>query len=303
MVDRSCIICSKSFCVKYNSSPVLTCSKTCASEKRKMTNKQLYGHVSNLHGTEKVKIQQNLFEKYGVSNVSQIPSVKLKKQETCLKNFGTRWPMQSQVVKNKSVTTLLNTYGVTNISHLTETIHQIQDTLHTPSEKYGGLTPFQAGVQKMKANNLQKYGVEYYVQSQEFIDKTKESIISLYGVDSIFQTDYFHQLMISKGYRYAPHERSARDEYYAVVHGYTKKSLNHYGELIAVDLSPAIVYNVDHIFSISQGFKNGIDPKIIGSIVNLQIIPESVNKAKKDDCWIDSHLLLLRYNQFILQGQ
>jgi hypothetical protein len=300
MIIRRCVICDHQYTVKFNSSPVMTCSKTCAVSKRQQTNVQKYGHVSNLHGSLKPQIQKNLIKKYGVTNISQIPAVKVKKQETCLKNFGTNWPMQSPVVRNKSLQTLLSKYGVDNISKVPDIIKRIQDSLHTPSIQHNGLTPFEAGVVKLKQHNLETYGVVYYFQSQDFQSKYKETMIDKYGADNIRKTDYFNQLMIEKGLRYKPGERAERNEYYALVAKHTKRSLNLYGDVITQDLmvDDDIVYNVDHIYSISQGFKNKIPADIIGHIVNLQVIPERINKSKGDDCWIDSHLLIERYERF-----
>lgn len=51
-------------------------------------------------------------EKYNVNNVSQLNAVKRKKIETCTKNFGVSYPMQSDVVLAKSRKTMYNTYGV-----------------------------------------------------------------------------------------------------------------------------------------------------------------------------------------------
>jgi hypothetical protein len=300
MIIRHCVVCEQHFTVKFNSSTVMTCSKTCAVTKRQQTNVQKYGHVSNLHGSLKSQIQENLVKKYGVTNISQIPAVKAKKQETCLKNFGTNWPMQSSIVKNKSAQTLLSKYGVDNISKVPNIIMKIQNILHTPSAQHNGQTPFEVGVVKLKQQNLEKYGVEYYFQSQDFRTKYKEVMTDKYGADNIRKSDYFNQLMIEKGLRYRPGDRADRDEYYAAVNKYTKRSLNLYGDLITQDLiaDENIIYNVDHIYSISQGFKNKIPAEIVGHIVNLQMLPERINKSKGDDCWIDSHLLLERYERF-----
>jgi len=41
-------------------------------------------------------------------------------------------------------------------------------------------------------------------------------------------------------------------------------------------------YQLDHIISIKQGFAKNIDPKIIGSISNLQFIPWQHNRNKSD---------------------
>ncbi len=46
-------------------------------------------------------------------------------------------------------------------------------------------------------------------------------------------------------------------------------------------------YHLDHRYSISEGFNSGIQPYIIGSIHNLEMIPALANIAKGPDCSID----------------
>jgi len=55
-------------------------------------------------------------------------------------------------------------------------------------------------------------------------------------------------------------------------------------------------YQLDHKYSILEGFKNGIDPKIIGNIVNLELIPWEENLKKRDKCSINLEKLLIMYN-------
>ena len=53
-------------------------------------------------------------------------------------------------------------------------------------------------------------------------------------------------------------------------------------------------YQLDHKFSILEGFKQGISPEIIGNINNLEFIPWEENNIKKDKCSItESELLKL----------
>jgi hypothetical protein len=48
-------------------------------------------------------------------------------------------------------------------------------------------------------------------------------------------------------------------------------------------------YHIDHIYSVSDGFKNNIDPKIISSVYNLRIISmkENLKKGSKSDITIE----------------
>lgn len=55
-------------------------------------------------------------------------------------------------------------------------------------------------------------------------------------------------------------------------------------------------YHLDHKFSIIRGFIEGIDPEIIGSKENLEIITDSENCIKSAKCSIDKDLLIELYH-------
>lgn len=77
-----------------------------------------------------------------------------------------------------------------------------------------------------------------------------------------------------------------KKQYYSLVRRYTNKSLKEY------DINPdnlpigrngsGEVYQVDHKISINYGFKNNIEPSIIGSIDNLQLLHWKLNNKKSD---------------------
>ena len=60
----------------------------------------------------------------------------------------------------------------------------------------------------------------------------------------------------------------------------------------------SILFHLDHRYSIKQGFLDEIDPKIIGSIVNLQMLPAKVNCSKKEKCDITIKQLLRNYANY-----
>lgn len=45
-------------------------------------------------------------------------------------------------------------------------------------------------------------------------------------------------------------------------------------------------YHLDHKYSVTEGFKNHVPPKIIGSIYNLEFIPYNLNTSKGTKCSI-----------------
>ena len=57
-------------------------------------------------------------------------------------------------------------------------------------------------------------------------------------------------------------------------------------------------FHLDHKYSIKMGFINGIDAKIIGSVVNLEILPNVLNCSKQHKCSISKKYLLNEYKKF-----
>lgn len=85
------------------------------------------------------------------------------------KGFGTycstKCMSNSSDIRNKKKSTLIDKYGVTNISQL-ESVKQ-----------------------KKKDINIEKYGVEHAFQSTEIKNKSKETLIERYGVDNAMKVD------------------------------------------------------------------------------------------------------------------
>jgi len=90
-------------------------------------------------------------------------------------------------------------------------------------------------------------------------------------------------------------------KYYSKVYHYTRKTLKKYNHIINPENKPIGIktgfYNIDHIYSIFDGFKNNIDAKIIGSYVNLQTIPWLKNLKKQRNSWITKEELLENYER------
>jgi hypothetical protein len=57
-------------------------------------------------------------------------------------------------------------------------------------------------------------------------------------------------------------------------------------------------YHIDHLYSVSEGFKNGIDPNIIASPINLRLIPQYDNISKGGRSDITKEELYFLYDQF-----
>lgn len=81
---------------------------------------------------------------------------------------------------------------------------------------------------------------------------------------------------------------SEKTIYYNEVHKITKRQLIHtleFHEKRGKAKKGTDHYQLDHIIPISEGFRNNIDPNIIGNITNLRFIPwkENILRNKKND--------------------
>lgn len=89
-----------------------------------------------------------------------------------------------------------------------------------------------------------------------------------------------------------------RQSYYLAVRYFTRMNIR------LLDECPGTVgkyignYHIDHIFSIDAGYRQGVDPKVIGSIVNLQWMLSEENSSKRQRCDITHEELLRKYKDY-----
>lgn len=277
-----------------------TCGdKDCIQKSRKQTNLDKYGHVNNLHGEEgRKKVLSTLKSKYGenIENVSQIPEIKEKKRKKCLSNFGVEWPMQSKEVQQKSLETVLDKYGVDNVSKCKEIIDKIKYKL-TQIDPESGLTIIETAKIKREDTYLEKFGLKHYFQSDDFKEKMKNIMLEKYGVDNVFKSEYFDLLMKKRGFRYEDHSQFERfNDYRRIVKKLTERTFRENFDILSILYLRGTDYHLDHIYSIYQGFIDNIEPEIMASVINLQLIPSKINKSKSTDCWITKDELFTLYN-------
>lgn len=167
-----------------------TCGdNSCIKSLTQQTNITVYGHISNLHCiTEngKTVLANTIQTKYGVENISQLTHVKQKKQKTCTENYGVAWPMQSAIVREKTIDTLLSKYGYDNISKVPRIIEKIKQS---QIEKYGVFyMQTTEGKQLLNKTCQEKYGVDWYFQSTDFKEKLEARCMEKYGVPNPFMS-------------------------------------------------------------------------------------------------------------------
>ena len=300
---RKCLNCEKEFHNKQNQ----TCSKKCAKELKEKSWLISCGASHNFSNksSSRKEWENRLLIEEGITNVFQREDVKKKSKITCKKKYGVENYSSSDECKDKIKKTNLKKYGVDNYSKTEEWLISFKET---NLKKYGveNVSKNDEIKEKIKETNMKKYGVSSLLSIKDF---REGNMIDKYGVpypaqlESIKQkiketksSKDFIDKMIEKGYFLNPQKLSEKELYYHLVKQETEKSLKNYGENFFgknwQDRIGRKENHIDHIYSKSEGFKNGILPHIIGSIHNLRIIFYLDNCVKQNKCEITLEELL-----------
>lgn len=158
-----------------------TCSISCGQKhtdtrnKMSKTNIEKYG-ASNPYGSKIIreKIKKTNIERYGVENIYQLPEVQLKarhnahtkeaeqkRQNTCFKKYGNIYHIASDEIRQKSINTYQERYGVSNAYSIPE-IHTkaIQNSLNYHDED-GNDSSWEAILSKVLVNKNIKFERHY----------------------------------------------------------------------------------------------------------------------------------------------
>lgn len=101
-------------------------------------------------------------------------------EDTSLKKFGTKCPLQNEEVKKKIKETVKEKYGVDCILKSKEIQEQIKNT---NKEKYGAENVFASEEIKsrIKETMVKRYGVEHALQHEEFLEKCNKTKLERFG--------------------------------------------------------------------------------------------------------------------------
>jgi hypothetical protein len=92
---------------------------------------------------------------------------------------------------------------------------------------------------------------------------------------------------IARGLSIPKEQKTEWALYREQVFNYTYKSWKHHQNKInPLGLERGSKYELDHKFSITEGFKQGVDPAVIGHFSNLELISKSENRSKRIRCSI-----------------
>jgi len=151
-------------------------------------------------------------------------------------------------------------------------------------------------IKKKFKSRLLDDNIEYTNISQSYYWRTRHhfNFIIKYGYDRWCDKNFNNNSKIN-AYRFN-------------VWGFTMNSIRLYGEkYLGMTFDEIKKYNktvpykeklsIDHKYSTINGFLNNIDPKIIGSIYNIELLTTSENSAKNSKCSIDIEELFKLYNK------
>lgn len=125
-------------------------------------------------------------------------------------------------------------------------------------------------------------------ESKQRYEKIKKATEEKYGVHSTLLLkevrEQQYQTKVKKGIITPREKRPARQLYYDSVISLTKKSWNEHFDKINPERLNRSEWDLDHIFSIQEGFRQGIPPYIIAHWTNLRMLEPRENYSKGMRC-------------------
>jgi hypothetical protein len=288
--EGKCIICNKN--TRFNGlgrGYSTYCSKKCISSSSIVKNKKIH----------------NSLKKYSVKHPIQLDSVKKKRKENIIKKYGYGSFFQTDEFKK----ICKNKYGVENPSQC----NKIKDKNKKYFlESYGVENPSQCDMIKEKRIQtcLKKFGVEYPLTLDYIKDKLKNTCLKNYGVENPSQSKEIQKKIrktrVELGYWIALKDLSLYEKYRRLVLKITEKSARQ--KFSIEELNKRTLCGVkdgcqiDHRFSVTEGFRQNIPPEIIGSKSNIELIPWLENTQKHSKCSISKEELYELYEQEVIKN-
>lgn len=124
----------------------------------------------------------------------------IKIENTCLKNFGYKHPLQNADIYKKSQDTLKRNYGV---DYTLQSKVIKEKAKNTTYEHLGVEYSLQSKEvrEKSKQTCLKKYGVEYAMKLEETQEKAKETCLNKYGVEYPIQNEQIYQKIVNTNFK------------------------------------------------------------------------------------------------------
>jgi len=160
---------------------------------------------------------------------------------------------------------------------------------------YKNKYPFFCSLEELRENNNQEVEVRCKYCNKWFIPtpgQIKDRLRAIENKDGNMKSYMYcckeHQYKCSCSIRKDPKSIPLFEKYTREVNIITEKNVKKYSSKIPnIELRGLMFgYQLDHKYSIKEGFDNNIDPKIIGHYKNFQIIKNNTNQSKGKECSI-----------------
>lgn len=259
-----------SICMKpvgwYNGSYRTTCSGSCSMKQQNIDYLNAYNKE---HNTSYI-------------NVSQIPSVKAKKEKSSLEKYGVSNVSQSQSIRDDISEKAIKRHANMTSEEREVWINSIKESScivnsrKTYQSKTGYETPFHNPQVRNKCGITR--GLWSADKKLEVYDKILESR----------ENNGFININTPE-----------KEKYYQDVWRYSNFYYNENKDIIDPENKRNIDggCRLDHIYSIFQGYRDGIPPEVLGHYSNLQVINEEVNRLKGSTCGKSKEQLMEDYQQ------
>jgi len=143
-------------------------------------------------------------ERYGVENISQLETIKNKKEETCIKNHGVPYATQSSIIQEQIVKTSKKNWGTKRPTQNNELLKRIADDYE---DKTGFRNPFSNPdiIKKIEEKNIENLGCSNPFSSEIVKDKIRNTNISRYGYSNPMQNPMISKKAFKTGCKLKPY--------------------------------------------------------------------------------------------------
>lgn len=245
-----CDWCSKEFEAAFSKSKSKThgCSRSCGSKASRAT------------------VKANLFAKYGVENVSQLPEVREKVKRTTLERFGVECSWQNEEVKKKIKATMLERFGVESPWHSLEIRARMAAN---NAEKFGGEHPWASPAvrEKAKQTMIERYSVDNPQKSPEIKERTKITCLERYGAENPWLSTAVRETTVRRHLqKYGVPNPSQRDE---VKQKKIQTSLRNWGTEFPLQAPEVQQRFVKSFLMKGKGFVSKVELRCLASLRDL----------------------------------
>ena len=209
-----CPVCGK-MVETTNFTHLQCCSEECTKKKRNATNVKLYGGAPAGDPSVQAKMKSTCMKNNGVKwpaqnkrihkeqlhnylshygkeeNPDGCKELQMRREQTCLQNYGVRSNFQMFAFKEIAAKTLQKKYGVEGITNCMQAPQVKAKLRATSMERYGVPNPAMSEEvrAKMRSTTIENYGVPYSSQSEEIKERIKQTNLEKYGSPWYCMTD------------------------------------------------------------------------------------------------------------------